>query len=475
MNFDNELRDGCSYSQDPYLEETWRGLTWEILVKQDWFSRWLQVEKDFALSRYQNIIDTADSGEIDYDGVEPTATKPTKAAIRVNDLLETITERYRPLSSFSQKLRFLIDIQITIFDQFHARLHSGLEAYLAMTSTIGRTVQGSTARGTLTGLDGVAGFERLCRIFGSADYMEKKMQDWSDDVFFLELWSELQDRVKQDSRSGGAVAGGVAVSNIAAHTSPVVNKCNGSTGDMAEEALFDETATAYRRLRMRSESIIISTLTSSVHTAFRPYARVSTWSSLSSATSTTPGSTLAPSLELASALRTLSSELSFLSRALAPAPLMRITRHVLLSIQTYMWDNIIMRNSFSMAGVSQLSIDVDSICSSVDVAIGTTGNQGEAEKVIRKLKEGLLLLGLKVKSQGNHDDAPGVRNGFTTDLDRKVDEEFSVNEDLGLWDVEKELFANNESARNVLALLGIETLTEAEARAVLGKRIELQS
>lgn len=44
-----------------------------------------------ALARYQAIIDTPESGELDYDSVDPGATKPTKAAIRVNDLLETIT------------------------------------------------------------------------------------------------------------------------------------------------------------------------------------------------------------------------------------------------------------------------------------------------------------------------------------------------------------------------------------------------
>ena len=44
-----------------------------------------------ALSRYQDIIDAPESGEIDYESVDPTATKPTNAAIRVNDLLETIT------------------------------------------------------------------------------------------------------------------------------------------------------------------------------------------------------------------------------------------------------------------------------------------------------------------------------------------------------------------------------------------------
>jgi hypothetical protein len=128
-----------------------------------------------------------------------------------------------------------------------------------------------------------------------------------------------------------------------------------------------------------------------------------------------------------------------------------------------------------MAGVSQLSTDVDSICSSVDMAMGTTANQGEAEKVVRKLKEGLLLLRLRIKAQRSHDDAYDVSDGFTPDLDKKRDEEIQANEDLSLWEVENELFANNESARSVLARLGIETLTEAEARAVLEKRIELQS
>lgn len=44
-----------------------------------------------ALARYQTIIDQPESGELDFDSVDLGATKPTKAAIRVNDVLETIT------------------------------------------------------------------------------------------------------------------------------------------------------------------------------------------------------------------------------------------------------------------------------------------------------------------------------------------------------------------------------------------------
>ncbi|KAK2739484.1 hypothetical protein FQN55_009449 [Onygenales sp. PD_40] len=456
MNFDTEIRDVWDYSQDRYSPETWKGLTWDALVKQDWFTQWLKVEKDFALSRYQDIIETPDSGEIDYDGVEPSATKPTKAAIRVNDLLETITERYRPLSSFSQKLRFLIDIQITIFDQFHERLRSGLEAYLAMTSTIGRTVQGSSAVGSQANLDGVAGLERLCRIYGSAEYLERKMQDWSDDVFFLELWSELQDRVKQNSRTGRPVAGPMTVSDVAARTSStVVSNGNENGENLAEGALFDETASAYRRLKTRSESIIISALVSSAQSALRPYSRISTWTSLSPPS--TAGHSATSSIDLAPILRTLPTEIAFLHRLLAIAPLQRIIRQLLLSIQTYLWDNVLMRNTFSTTGASQLACDVDNLCKVVDTAMGSSI---KSSNIIQKLEDGLLLLNLKIKAETTRGDLPGGEG---------------VDTSPSLWEVEKRIFASNESARAILAELNIDTLTEMEARAVLERRVEVRS
>lgn len=151
-----------------------------------------------ALARYQDIVDAPDFGDLDYESVDPKATKPTKGAIRVHDLLETITgkglqrpepgmpcsqcaDRYRPLASFSQKLRFLIDIQVSIFDQFHGRLHNNLEAYVVMTTTIGRAVGGVTKEehGKLLGVEGL---ERLCKTYGSADYLEKALRDWGDDL-----------------------------------------------------------------------------------------------------------------------------------------------------------------------------------------------------------------------------------------------------------------------------------------------------
>lgn len=458
MNYDNDIREAWNYLPDPYSQEDWRGLTWEVLSKEGWFDRWLQVEKDFALARYKEIVDTPDSGHIDYEGVEVSATKPTKAAIRVNDLLETITERYQPLLSFSQKLRFLIDIQITLFDQFHERLHSALEAYLAMTSTIGRTVQGADGQASV---EGIAGLERLCRVFGSAEYLEKKMEDWSNEVFFVELWSELQERVKQNRDGGRNVAGSMSVADVASRTSPAVNNGHGggSPDDNPEGALFDETASAYRRLRLRSESIITSTVTSSVRSALKSYSRVSTWATISAPASPATGS-LAPTADLAPAMRTLSTTISFLSRALGVAPLRRIVRQVLLSTQTYIWSNVLMRNTFSTSGASQLASDIDHLHSVVDVALGSAVQAGGSKSIVQKLDEGLLLLNLESQKPKTDDQAGSSTEAVT-------------GKGLGLWEVEKRLFKDNESAREMLAELGIETLTESEARSVLEKRVEI--
>ncbi|PLB36103.1 RINT-1 family protein, partial [Aspergillus candidus] len=452
MNFDEEIRESWNYLPDPYTEDNWKGMTWYVLTKEGWFDRWLQVEKDFALARYKEIVEAPGSGEIDYEGVELTSTKPTKAAIRVNDLLETITERYQPLSSFSQKLRFLIDIQITIFDQFHDRLQSALEAYLAMTSTIGRTVQGADGQA----IEGVGGLERLCRVFGSAEYLEKKMEDWSNEVFFVELWSELQERVRQNKDNGQNVAGSMSVADVASRTSQAVNGNNTAQGVTPEGALFDETASAYRSLRLRSETIITSTLTSNARGALKQYSRVSTWATISGAAT----GLLPPTADLAPALHTLSVEVSFLSRALGVAPLRRITRQVLLSIQTHLWSNILMRNTFSAAGAAQLISDVDHLCKTIDTSLGAAGQQGGSAKTLRKLSEGLLLLGLDSTTQST-----GDASNPETDGDDSAQR--------GLWEVEKRLFKDNESARDVLAEMGIETLMEAEARSVLERRAEI--
>ncbi|EON66989.1 hypothetical protein W97_06105 [Coniosporium apollinis CBS 100218] len=457
MSFDTAIRDEWRYSGGSGVEG-WKGIAWEVLVQKDWFGRWLQVEKEFALSRYQSIIDDPSAGELDYDSVDPDATKPSKAAIRVNDLLETITDRYRPLSSFSQKLRFLIDIQISIFDRFHERLHSGLEAYLTLTSSIGRRVQGISQEEQAS-LQGVAGLDRLCRVYGSAEYLEKAMRDWSDDIFFLDLWTELQQRVSRPpstttptTRTSTPIAGALSLSDIATSTSPAV-------GTTTNGALFDETAAAYSRLRIRSEAIITDTLIYDLRAALRGYQRANPRGSISATTAAVSST----SAELDPALSYLAASLHFLSHALARAPLLRITRALCRALDEALWDGVLMRHRFSAAGAAQLAADFAALCAAIDNVCGT----GVAERGMRRMGEAVGLVGLRA-SRGQ---AGGMQDGEEEEGEEAGERERR----LGLWEVERRLFANNESAREVLEEFGVERLSEAEARHVLERRVELGS
>jgi uncharacterized protein YecA (UPF0149 family) len=45
MRFDASLKDDWGYDAGRSGEE-WKGLTWEVLVKNDWFGKWLEVEKN---------------------------------------------------------------------------------------------------------------------------------------------------------------------------------------------------------------------------------------------------------------------------------------------------------------------------------------------------------------------------------------------------------------------------------------------
>lgn len=447
MDFDetlrNEWRYGISTTDAP---NSWKGLAGEVLAEQRWWDRWLQVEKDFALARYQSIIDDPDSSSLDYDGPESNTTKPSKAAIRVNDLLETITDRYRRLASFSQKLQFLIDIQVAIFDQFHERLQAQLRAF-----EVGR--YDSAKEGTK--YKGISGLDQLCRVFGSAEYLEHAMRDWSDDVFFVELWNELQTRVQSRGQSS-SVTGSFSLTDIASRTSSTLrDDAHSDMSDTASGALFDETAAAYARLRARTEGIILSTLEGTFKKVLSPYAHNRPWSSQAVSLSGGASDDLPTmsSAELNPVLESLNSHLEFLSRALGTVPLRRLGRQVAHTLGSYFLNIVILGNTFNDQGAQQVRIDTEGIASLLDRHVG--GRVGS--KALRRCLEAAGLIALRYENPANDLTAP------------QDDGEDS----LDLREVEQRLLVGEESASKVLASLGCERLSVAEARKVIARRVEL--
>ena len=221
------------------------------------------------------------------------------------------------------------------------------------------------------------------------------------------------------------------------------------------------------------------------------------WATLSSS-----GAALANTAELDPLVAYLSTTLGFLSRALAPAPLRRIARGTLATVSSTIWDNVISRHRFSTAGAAQLSSDLHVICRVVDRSVGP----GVAEAGLRRCLESAQLLNLPIKGgklpaqvHSSSEEAAEAGDdwgawGADDDVDDgEAPKETSergvtdgegrtapgLGEDgdgggaLGLWEVERRLFADNASARAVMEELGLEVLSETEGRAVLGRRVEL--
>jgi hypothetical protein len=131
----------------------------------------------------------------------------------------------------------------------------------------------------------------------------------------------------------------------------------------------------------------------------------------------------------------------------------------------------------------------------VDKYVGT----GVAEAGLGKCLEGVKIVGLPVKGSstsqvdtatGRDDEGGGEDEDWDTgawaaeDGDEVHDAPQKANSsrntasgvdggELGLWEVERRLFADNQSARDVLEDLGLELLSETEARALLRRRVEL--
>ncbi|KAI1346029.1 RINT-1 family protein [Xylaria sp. FL0043] len=427
MNLDDELRSRFNYDGGN-REGGWSGLASEVLDKH--FEVWLKAEKEFALERFHAILNSPDARNIDYDYSTPGKMKPTYGAVRVTDLLRTVNSQYERVRRFSHKLRFLIDIQLEILDEYHDRLKDSLDTYSAITSTIGRTLHGVT-REQAAALEGTGAFETLCKVLGSADHVVATLKDWSNEEFFVTLWEELQARARKTSDQEN-LAGGMSHEAVKDRISSAV----GSDADTG--ILFDETITAYSFRRKTAEEYLVSALIDSHQKAFRPYLSKPQWTTISSDLNIDP-SQLAITPELDEPLKIMKRNLTFLANALSTAVYRRIWRTALDRLQEMLWGEVLLKQNFTTLGAAQFVRDLQALSLLVDRHLP------DGSLIMGTLQDGAQLLNLPIESS----------NGGIT-LQQATDR----------------VFTDNTEAKKTLAELGLESLTPANARRILQRRVE---
>ncbi|KAI2634644.1 RINT-1 family protein [Xylaria nigripes] len=427
MNMDDEIRLRFNYDGGSQ-EEGWSGLASEVLDKH--FDVWLSAEKEFALERFHVIMNSADARNIDYDYSTPGKMKPTYGAVRVTDLLKSVTSQYQRVRKFSHKLRFLIDIQLEILDEYHDRLKDSLDTYYTITSTLGRTLHGVT-REQAAALEGTGALETLCKVLGSSDHIIATLKDWSNEEFFVTLWEELQVRARVNSDQE-ALAGGLSQEAVRDRISSAVGT------DEDSGILFDETIAAYSARRKTAEEFLVSALIDSHQKVFRPYVGKTQWTTIS-ADSNTDLSHLAITPELDEPLKILKRNFTFLASALNMATFRRIGRTALEKLQDMLWGDVLLRQNFTTLGAAQFFRDMQAIFALVDRHIP------DGSFIMGTLQDGARLLSLPVESNDG-----GINLQQATDL----------------------IFTDNTEAKKALAQLELESLSPATARKILQRRIE---
>ncbi|KFA75814.1 hypothetical protein S40288_01958 [Stachybotrys chartarum IBT 40288] len=426
--FDDTIRSRFGYDGGD-AENGWDGLAAGVL--QEHFDSWFQAERKFALERFETIMESQDARKIDYDYAAPGRMKPTFAAVRITDLLRSVTTQYERLRKFKHKIRFLIDIQVDILDAYHDRLRGSLEAYQAITSTIGRTLHGVTKEQQVA-LEGTGALETLCKVVGSADHVSNTLSEWSDEEFFSSLWDELQARDTQRSRQD-KVTNTMNYDDLRSRTS-------NATGDAEHDgALFDETVAAYRMRRRAAEELLVAALAESHSKAFRAYLSHVQWTTIGESAVLDDPAQLSITPELDEPLHILKRNLDFLSKTLSTASFRRVWREVLDKLQDILWNGVLLRQSFTTLGATQFFHDGSAVFALIDRYIpGGSSTLGA-------LRDGMRLLNLPAEVEGD---------GVT------------------LKEASDRAFKDNDEARSLLEELGIGFLTATTARQVLQRRVE---
>ena len=144
------------------------------------------------MDQYNEIITSRDAWSIiddesaSSDSQSSTVDfRPTVSAHRLKLLVEQVTDRYSPLQQFSQRLRFLVNVQLPLIESYYDRLSASLDAFESLSLAFVRAVPGTLGGerrdgGRLT--NGTEGLTRLCKALVSAKLIQSALETWGEDV-----------------------------------------------------------------------------------------------------------------------------------------------------------------------------------------------------------------------------------------------------------------------------------------------------
>ncbi|KAH8548325.1 TIP-1 family-domain-containing protein, partial [Umbelopsis sp. PMI_123] len=456
LSFDQTLRERFAYNA-PKGSEFNLGLAQVIVGNTKWFDAWLQMEKEFAVDRFNEIVHdrnawdftsdgddkegpeyTHDDEDDDYEDDKDTVLA-TKSASRILSLVEGITESYRLLPLFEQRLRFLMEIQIDLLESYHRRIASAVDSFEALSLIRSVPVPGAlpdAVTGVMTSTEKsgtTGGLQRLCRWWASAITVRDRILEWGEDDFFLEMWSDLNHKA--------AKAQALTELNTSLNALPDPDSYEDGT-------VFTEVADElYDTLCAKIQKTVVKMVSKDWSVGARSYSKSRNWTlAMSDASSSEI------SAELYRPVADLKRNLNYLASALPTTLFHSVLRNILIEIDDWFWKNIVTAHQFSRQGGYQLQLDV-----SIGVWQTARAWVKKPENSTRRLKEALILLTLPSITTAN--------TGQTSASDPRLTCTFLINA-ISNGD-------QDDDVRDIVYALAIERLDVAQIREVLRRRSDV--
>ncbi|KAK9761617.1 hypothetical protein K7432_013353 [Basidiobolus ranarum] len=364
LEFDQAIRELHFYCERDGSD--WKGCVNVFTEQKSTFDAWLNAEKAFAETRFEEIMEEEDIWEPLYDDdLEVEEIRPTKSADKLINLLEIITERYKPLMNLAHRLRFLVEIQLHLLAMYHLKITYAMDNFEKQGFAFIR----ADGHDEIEGLKGV---RKLCLWLDSAGYVSEMVKDWGEQEFFLELWEGVNE-------------------NTESHDT------NSDDENDEDGTIFEEIGDTYNTLCERIENVIVRTINKEFTTALRPYRKKRTWAVLDPAlmysnsenVETNYTDTLEISPELCSPLSSLSMEINYLGQHLPKPLFVNLFKEFAAEVDDFLWNRILMAYQFSEYGYKQFI---------TDMKIGVWGSTQrwlrKPENYFKKVKDACTLFAL---------------------------------------------------------------------------------
>ncbi|XP_076818312.1 RAD50-interacting protein 1-like isoform X2 [Clavelina lepadiformis] len=412
LMFDRELRS--AYNIPDMVLKIYGPLI--VFSQPTCMKKWLTIERLFAVERLDALLSSDDAWKSkfelsDIDDVDEMKT-PECAESFVSMLL-AITDRYKNLPSMQEQIQFL-DLQLLLLDDFRIRL-----------TQVFRSFANNHCDDTITS------------ILNAAYYVTVVLQEWADNIFFLELKYQ-KDKNNNLSTTSSVVPNSLL--NLGESSKATASTSEHSTDD----TVFEPMVVLYERIYNEGVERIGQLILAEFKARSRPYLN-DQWLALPPAEEQV---TLIVSRSACGMLEVLQDRLYLFQQRLCTMLFTQLWRWVAEAVDIYLFSEMVLENHFNEGGALQLQFD---ITRNLFPLFGPY--TGKPENYFKRLKETCHLLNLHL--------------GNALLLEEVFEEMRNQSDD---YDVK-----TRSDPVAVLAEMGIHLLTPSNARNILNRRVDWTS